>query len=228
MSSVALGAVDVITTILFDLDGTLIDSEPLAFQAILDCAKEWGLSIKRADAAFVAGKKWELAFDHLYSRYSFPIPKEEASERIVGRYIELVRGGQLGIVPGGAEAVRSFAAAGLRLALVSGSHHADVVWALEKLDIKQHFEVIYGAEDYARSKPAPDGYEKAMRTMNVNPREVLVFEDSLAGIESGKVAGCKVVAITSTNHFQHDQSRADERIVDLRGVTAEWLRKRFP
>lgn len=90
-----------ITTILFDLDGTLIDSEPLAFQAILDCAKEWGLSIKRADAAFVAGKKWELAFDHLYSRYSLPIPKEEASRLIVARYIELVRGGQLGLVPGG-------------------------------------------------------------------------------------------------------------------------------
>lgn len=216
-----------ITTILFDLDGTLIDSEPLAFQAILDCAKDWGVSIKREDAAFVAGKKWELAFDHIYSRYQLPVSKEVASERIVGRYIELVRSGKLGLVPGGADCVRSLAAGGFRLALVSGSHHADVVWALETLQIKQHFEVIYGAEDYARSKPAPDGYEKAMRTMGVTPGETLVFEDSLAGIHSARAAGCRVVAITSTNHFGHDQSEADERVTDLTGVGAAWVKKRF-
>lgn len=215
-----------ISTILFDLDGTLIDSEPLAFKAILECAEAWGVQIRAEDAAFVAGKKWEVSFELIYSRYEMPVPKEVASERIIARYKELVRD-QLGIVPGGVDAVRSLADGGYRLALVSGSHRVDVFWALEKLGIKQHFEIILGAEDYARSKPAPDGYEKAMQAMGVKPHQVLVFEDSHAGIESGKAAGTKVVAITSTNHFQHDQSKADERIHDLTVVTAEWVKKRF-
>lgn len=215
-----------ISTILFDLDGTLIDSEPLALKAILELSQKWGVSIRYEDASFVAGKKWEVAFDLFYERYQLPLPKEEASRQIVGRYQELVRE-ELGIVPGGADAVRALAQGGFRLALVSGSNRDDVLYALEKLGVKDHFEVILGAEDYPRSKPAPDGYQKALDMMGLTGKHALVFEDSNAGIVSAKAVGARVVAITSTNHFQHDQSQADERIQDLQGIDAEWVRKRF-
>jgi HAD superfamily hydrolase (TIGR01509 family) len=215
-----------IRTVLFDLDGTIIDSEPLAIQAIVDCSAQWGLSISRDDAAFVAGKKWELAFDHLFRAYNFPLPREEAAARIMGRYQEILQG-SLRVVPGVVEAIQDFSAH-FQLAMVSGSNRDDVHWALRQLGVHGHFRCILGAEDYPLSKPAPDGFLKAIQLLGADPRETLAFEDSAAGIASALAAGVRVTAIESTNHFKHDQSGAQARIPDFSGVRADWVRKNFP
>ncbi|MGZ3687945.1 MAG: HAD family hydrolase, partial [Bdellovibrionota bacterium] len=109
--------------------------------------------------------------------------------------------------------------------LVSGSHRSEILWALDKLQIRSHFQVILGAEDYPRSKPAPDGYEKALKTLAVKPNRSLVFEDSTAGIRSARDAGTWVVAITGTNHFKQDTSEAHHWIPDLREVNVDWISK---
>jgi sugar-phosphatase len=215
-----------IDTIFFDLDGTIIDSEPAALQSILDCTSSWGVPVSRADAMAVAGKKWEVAFDLLYTKFPMPLSREEASAKIVARFKEIVHG-DLKVVPGSVAAVQDFAKH-FRLALISGSLRSDVLWALETLDIKKHFEHILGAEDYPGSKPAPDGYLKAIQLFGAQASQTLVFEDSHPGILSGKAAGLKVVAITSTNHYGHDQSHADAHIPHFEGITADWVRKRFP
>jgi putative hydrolase of the HAD superfamily len=215
-----------IKLILFDLDGTIIDSELASLQAILDCTKEWGVPVNREEASIVVGQKWEVAFDLLFARYALPLPKEEASRRIVQRFKEIVRK-ELGVVPGVVEAIRDFAGH-FRLALVSGSHRDDVLWALRKLGVDQYFELIYGAEDYRHSKPSPDGYLKALQTLGVPPEEALVFEDSVAGLASAEAAGVRSVAITSTNHFNHDQSKAHVAIEHFEGIDSNWVKKSFP
>src|SRR4051812_30968242 len=83
----------VIKLIIFDLDGTIIDSELASLQAILDCTQEWGVKVNREGAAIVVGQKWEVAFDLLFSRHAFPLSKAEASSRIVQRFQEIVRAG---------------------------------------------------------------------------------------------------------------------------------------
>jgi HAD superfamily hydrolase (TIGR01509 family) len=214
-----------IKTILFDLDGTIIDSELAARQAILDCAGAWGITVAEEAAASVAGKKWEVAFEILYQRYPIPVPMAEASEVILTRYQEIVRANPR-IVPGVVEAIEDFAL-NFQLALVSGSLRSDVLWALTHLKVHRHFRCILGAEDYPNSKPAPDGFLKAMRELNALPHETVIFEDSAAGIASARAAGAKVVAIESTNHFGHDQSVADARIPHFEGIRSDWVRKYF-
>jgi HAD superfamily hydrolase (TIGR01509 family) len=215
-----------IRTILFDLDGTIIDSEPAALQAILDCTAAWGVPVTRDQAAVVAGKKWEVAFDLLYQTYPMPLPLPEASRQIVARYQEITHR-ELPVVPGVVEAIEEFSKA-YTLALVSGSYRKDILWALGHLGVEKHFSCILGAEDYAESKPSPDGYRKAMGLLHASPAESLVFEDSAAGIASAIAAGVRVVAIESTNHFHHDQSPAHARIKDFRGIGTNWIARTFP
>lgn len=212
-----------IDTILFDLDGTLIDTEPSAARAIMGGFQDWGVSVTRDDAAFITGRTWAVAFDYLFAKYPPPVPRAEAERAMMERYRSELEN-HLIRVPGGADAVRALAPH-FKLALVSGSGRAEILWALDKLGIRSLFRVILGAEDYPRSKPAPDGYLKALGMLGSEPGRTLIFEDSEAGIASAVAAGARVVAITSTNHFGHDTSGAHGFIPDLGGVDAEWVRR---
>jgi HAD superfamily hydrolase (TIGR01509 family) len=215
-----------IEAILFDLDGTIVDSELAAIQALLDCTKQWGVPLTREDASTVAGKKWEVAFDLLYRKHPIPLPMEEASTQVIRRFQEIFRQ-QPTVVPGVVDAIHDFSRH-FDLALVSGSHRADVLWALQKLKVDHLFQAILGAEDYPGSKPSPDGYAKALGLLGVRGSNALVFEDSEAGILSAEAAGIRAVAITSTNHFGHDQSRAHAQIPHFEGINADWVKKLFP
>jgi HAD superfamily hydrolase (TIGR01509 family) len=214
-----------IKAIIFDLDGTIIESEALSLQAIMDCSVKWGVPITKAEAASVVGRKWEEAFEILFSRHQIPVSKEMAAHQVVSRFQEIVRRDVV-FVPHVKATIEDFSRQ-FRLALVSGSHRADVLWALKKLGVDHLFEVIYGAEDYPRSKPAPDGYLKALGSLEILAEEAVVFEDSVPGLMSAHAAGIRSVAIGCTNHFHHDQSLAQERIHDYSGVDAAWVKRRF-
>ena len=212
-----------IKAILFDLDGTLIDTEPAAARAITDCFADWGIAVDPRDATYITGRTWETAFQYLFRKYELPLPAQQASLAMIERYREMLTTGVLP-VKGSTEAVRSLSKE-FPLALVSGSYRSEILWALDRLGIREVFRIILGAEDYPRSKPAPDGYLKAIDLLNLKPAETLVFEDSEAGIASAKAAGARVVAITGTNHFRQNTAGADLFIADLTDVTPAWVRE---
>lgn len=163
-----------------------------------------------------------MAFDHLFKKYPIPVPAEQAAEEMMERYRKSLLT-HLKFVPGSADAVKALAGH-FKLALVSGSNRSEIFFALDRLGVREQFEVVLGAEDYPKSKPAPDGYLKAMKMLQANAAETLIFEDSEAGIASARAAGTWVVAITGTNHFNQDISKAHEKIPDLTQVNAEWVK----
>ncbi|MBC7693309.1 MAG: HAD family phosphatase [Methylotenera sp.] len=209
-------------TILFDMDGTIIDTEPAAAKAIQDCFARWNIQIDLEDARFITGRTWAIAFDFLFKKYPIPVSAEVASEMMMAQYRETLDR-ELAIVPGSIEAVKDLSQH-FQMALVSGSGRQEILWAMKKVGLMDCFKFILGAEDYSRSKPAPDGYLKAMKLLNAEPAETLIFEDSEAGIASACAAGVFVVAISSTNHFGHDTSRASLQIPDLKQVNHSWVK----
>lgn len=211
-----------IRAFIFDLDGTIIDSEKVAFQAILECYKEWGVRVQEADASMVAGKKWEVAFESLFKKYPLSAPPETISRRILQLFQEKMRR-DLQVIPGVVPAIHMLAKRA-PLGLVSGSHRADILWALGQLGVRDHFGVVLGAEDYPQSKPAPDGYLQALQLMGVKAEEALVFEDSAPGIASARAAGIRVVAVTAANHFSHKLDDAQAAIHDFTQVDADWIK----
>ena len=207
--------------IIFDLDGTIIDTELTAAKTLEKIFQEWSIDLHSDDSSFVTGRTWESAFQYLFKKYSLPISPEEAKLKILTAYRENLEE-YLPTVPGSVEAIQALAPH-FPLALVSGSSRRDILWALKTLNIVSHFQVILGAEDYPKSKPEPDGYLKALESMKLHPHSGLVFEDSTAGVTSALQAGLWVVAITSTNHFNQETSRAHFKIQDLRGIDQKWV-----
>jgi HAD superfamily hydrolase (TIGR01509 family) len=208
--------------VLFDLDGTIIDTELAAARVIHETFASWGLKIEKRDAEYITGRTWAMAFDLMFKNYKIPLKRPEAEKLMLDRYADELKK-DLPVVKGSVAAVRALCES-FPLALVSGSNRREILWSLGSLGILDCFQFVLGAEDYPKSKPAPDGYLKAAKTLAVDPRATLIFEDSEAGISSALAAGAKVVAITGTNHFNQKTDQAHHHIVDLGGIDADWVR----
>ena len=207
--------------ILFDLDGTIVDTEPAASKALRECFSEWNMPITMEDANSVTGRTWVVTFEQLFPKYPLPLSREKASKIILDRYHAILQE-NLPVVPGAVEAVEHLSEH-YPLGLVSGSFNHQIMWALDNLEIRNRFKLILGGDEYAHSKPAPDGYMQAMRDLGVDPKKTLVFEDSTAGVASALAAGTWVVAVTGTHTFPHQIEKAHAKIPHFQGITQGWV-----
>jgi HAD superfamily hydrolase (TIGR01509 family) len=219
-----------IRAFLFDLDGTLIDSERQTGEALARVlATGFGVEIEQQDRDFVVGRSWVAIYERMIARH----PRVESWTRneLVARCSEareaMFDDTGVPLLPAARETL-AWTQAHPR-ALVTGSSRLEVVQVLPRIGPEAAFDVIFAAEDVPRSKPAPDGYELAMAALGVAPHECVVIEDSVAGIAAGRAAGCSVVAVRAGNFGGWDQSGAHlilDTLADLTPARVAGLAKR--
>jgi HAD superfamily hydrolase (TIGR01509 family) len=210
--------------VLFDLDGLLIDSEPVWYAAEAAAverlggrwspehqAKLLGGTINESCAYIleltgVAGDPAELARDLL--------------AEMAARFAE-----HLPLHDGALELLDALADRGVPVALVTSSYRDLVDPALRVLGVDRFAAVVTG-EDVARGKPDPEPYALACRRLAVDPRRTVVLEDAPHGVTSAEAAGCRVVAVPSVALIEATPTRFV--VESLADVTVEWLLNLVP
>ena len=212
-----------IQAILFDLDGTIVDTERESAEAMARALWEGlEIAVTQQDRDFIIGRSWVDIYRRLRAQYSSLTWSREKLIACTAAKREQVFAEQgVTILPGAVEAVRRFAT--LRCALVTGSSRAEALQSLQATGLEDAFHTVVASEDVPRSKPDPMGYLLAAKSLGVSPTQCMVVEDSSAGIAAGRAAGAFVVAVRAGNFYKQDQSGAHRSIDTLEELTIDWV-----
>jgi sugar-phosphatase len=180
---------------IFDLDGLLVDSEPLWHEAELRIFAAHGVPITLEMVLSTKGRFVGEAARLWYDRHPWPGPgPEEVATEIVDAVAVLVAD-RLELKPGARHAVGACRARGLRLALASSSPRRLIDLALARHDLDGTFEVVHSAEEEPAGKPDPAVFLTAAAMLGVVPGRCLVLEDAPAGVEAARRAGMVCLAV---------------------------------
>jgi beta-phosphoglucomutase-like phosphatase (HAD superfamily) len=197
-----------IAAILFDMDGVLMDSEPLHLRAtqltLGDRARSY---TERDNRAFFGATDTEM-FRILRILFDLDTSTDELVRRKRDHLISIVRTEGRGL-PGVPDIPLGFREAGLRLGLVSASARPVIDVILEVVGLGGVFHTVVSGDEVARGKPAPDGYLMASRRLAVEPERCFVVEDTRNGVLAAKAAGMAVAAVPGPSTAHEDFSPAD-------------------
>ncbi|MEW5854656.1 MAG: hexitol phosphatase HxpB [Myxococcota bacterium] len=194
-----------IQAVIFDMDGVLIDSEPLWQDAEVEVFRSVGVPLQHADCVQTMGLRIDEVVQHWHRRHPWEAPSlREVEARILDRVCELIRTRGEGTEGVGA-AVESVMRRGWKLALASSSPHRVIAAVLERVGLSRAFSTVHSAQDEPLGKPHPGVYLTTAARLGCPAVTCVAVEDSLNGVIAAKAARMSCVAIP------HPTFRADPR-----------------
>jgi mannitol-1-/sugar-/sorbitol-6-/2-deoxyglucose-6-phosphatase len=182
---------------IFDMDGLLIDSEPLWKRAEREVFGEEGIEITDAMALVTAPMTTRQVAEHWYRVRPWREKSiEDVEAAVVSRVADLIRA-HSAAMPGVSEILELFARLGTRIGLASNSPAVLCQLVLRELKIAHAFQAVVSADFVESGKPDPGVYLHAAHLLGVRPDECIAFEDSSTGVRAARAAGMRVVAVPS-------------------------------
>lgn len=186
--------------VIYDMDGVLIDSEPLWKIAMQEVFDSVGCGLTKKDFEKTVGLRLDevIAYWYEHSPWERLGPKE-VLDAIIKRMVELIRlhGAPL---EGVLESLAYFKEQGVKIGLATSSYEILIETVLDVLNIKSYFDVTHSAENESHGKPHPAVYLHTAEQLGVAPRSCLVIEDSINGVIAGKAAQMYVVCVPEKTH----------------------------
>jgi HAD superfamily hydrolase (TIGR01509 family) len=182
-------------SIIFDMDGLLVDSERLARESLVSTAAEFGLDPDLDLFTRMIGLPEDGSVRLLRAAYGDSFPAGRFIARAASDCITKLDAGHLGLKPGAAELIDWLDQSGLRKGVATSSSRAKATHTLSSVGVLDRFDVIVTRDDVARGKPHPDLFLRAALEMGVDSRRCLVLEDSYNGVRAAHAAGMRVVMV---------------------------------
>ncbi len=201
---------------IFDMDGLLIDSEPLWRQAEKQVFATVGMTLTEAMCEETMGLRTDEVIRHWRQRFPWSGKNPETVERELVAAVQHLITTQGEALAGVYETLMIFKAAGFLLGLASSSAPCLIEATVEKLSIRDHFDTLCSATDEVRGKPDPAVYLTTAKQLGVSAAECVAFEDSFSGLCSAQAAGMLVVSVPAAAHY--DDPRFDRADMKLRSL----------
>ena len=180
-----------IRAVIFDLDGTLIDSERITLKAYLEAGGELGYPVTEEIMLGLIGldsrSSEQRLIEHLGPSFSYKALRARAHEIRSRMGLELKAGA--------ADMLQFVKDSGLRCGLATSTRIAYVEVILDALDLRKYFDTYVGGDQVARGKPAPEIYLRAASQLGIAPEDCVAFEDSEPGLRSAIAAGMCVIHV---------------------------------
>ena len=200
--------------VIFDMDGVLVDSEPLHLIAFQEFFKRFEIPYTAEENKEFLGRKDTAIADILIDRYKLGMTAAavvEAKEEILSRL--LLEGAQPR--PGVHTTLASLTELSVPMAVASSATMPTIELVTHTLNIRKHFANLTSGDEVVHGKPAPDVYLLAAKRLGIAPEKCLVVEDTIAGIKAAKSAGMFCVAIPCEATAHQDHSHADMRLTSM-------------
>lgn len=203
--------------IIFDMDGVLVDSEPMHWFRFRNFAKLHDVELTREESLQMVGRTLRKDLEFLSNKLGGKYSAEELEARYrdpanhphfaLPTYSEIIMPYVRYVLP-------RFKEMGLRLAIASSSSRDQIGRAIRECQLEKFFDLYVSGDEFRRSKPDPEIYLTTLDRMGAKAEETIVIEDSTYGIQAAKGAGLRVIA-REDDRFDFDQSQADYRVGSL-------------
>jgi beta-phosphoglucomutase len=213
--------------VIWDMDGTLVDTAELHFQAWQILCKELGKPFSRADFFRTFGRRNPEIIQQLLGTHYSDHQLAELGERKEILYRNAAQQG-VALLPGARRLLETIHEAGWKQAIGSSAPRDNLHLILSLTQTERFFDAIVAMEDTQRGKPDPQVFLTAAEKLGVESPRCLVMEDAIAGVQAAKAAGMKCIAIRFVGHHSDPdlrQAGADLVVATLEAVSLETVRR---
>lgn len=205
-----------IKAIIFDFDGTLVDSERFHFNCWNEVLKTYNIELSYKDyTEHCAGTPTPLTAKAFVKTYRLNITPKELSDLKEAITAKRLRKEDIKFMPNAINTLEYFHKLKMPMFLVTGSVRNDVDYILEKSGIKKYFNFSITRSEVENSKPHPESYLKTIEKSNLKRKDILVFEDTKNGVESAKLSGLTCFAIQEMKKIHKKLTLADKIFENL-------------
>ena len=212
--------------VIFDLDGTIADTERLHDESFRAVFKERGIEPIPNDQGMihVSGLNALANFDLFQQQYNFSADSNQLVKEKTKVYNKLLEQGNIAAMPGIYELLNNLKSSGVKMAVASSSTLQQINIVAKALKILNYFDVFASGKEVQHGKPAPDVFLLAAKKLSLAPSECIVIEDANSGVVAAKAAGMKVVAAPNEFTLHEDFSAADLVVKTLGDLDSGKLR----
>ena len=214
--------------VIWDVDGTLVDTAELHFAAWARLARELGRPFSREDFAATFGRRNPEILNHLFGTQFTDKRVAELGDLKEDYYKTAAKESGVLLLPGARQLLKGLHEAGILQAIGSSAPRGNIELIMGLTHTKEFFETIVSMEDTQRGKPDPQVFLVGAAKLGVPPAQCVVMEDAVAGVQAAKAGGMRCIAVRFVGHHSEEKLRdagADLIVDSLEKVSVQTVRQ---